>query len=244
MKRTLWLPATLLTVLSISLGLPACLDRGNTCAESGRCLRGEFEGPPSAVPTQQSCVEDADCSDGNLCTRDTCNFGACTRAALSDGRVMQTAGCVATVCSGGEEHEQAVAPGALCEGGLVCDAAGSCVACDAAHACPAGRTCGKSGSCGVDLGGDCVDDLACASGHCVDGRCCKLGCDTECLTCNASAGYSQCALIPLGEAHAACTDAQLCDGLGHCKSAEGQPCAAPEECLSGVCDAGVCAAIE
>ena len=25
MKRTLWLPATLLTVLSISLGLPACL---------------------------------------------------------------------------------------------------------------------------------------------------------------------------------------------------------------------------
>lgn len=243
MKRTLWLPATLLTALTIALGLSACMERASTCAQSGRCLRGELD-EPAAAPSQPSCVEDADCNDDNLCTRDTCNFGVCTRAAVSDGRVMRTAGCVATVCSGGQEHAEAVAAGALCEGGLVCDASGECVACDAAHACPAGRTCGKSGSCGVDLGGDCQDGLACASGHCVDGRCCQLACDKACFTCNASAAYSGCAVVPMGEAHAACSEAQVCDGIGQCKLTEGQPCAASEECLSEVCAAGVCAAIQ
>ncbi len=82
----------------------------------------------------------------------------------------------------------------------------------------------------------------CGSGFCVDGVCCEAAsCSGGCRACNVPGMLGKCASTRPGtQVSGMCTGIQACDGIGACKVANGQTCAANESCASGFCVDGLC----
>ena len=91
---------------------------------------------------------------------------------------------------------------------------------------PSPDTAGDDGGEQRPLGGACTGALDCASGFCVDGRCCESACTEACRACNLPEREGRCAPVLAGQE----------DPRGRC------PLEAPESCgLDGTCDgAGAC----
>jgi hypothetical protein len=123
---------------------------------------------------------------------------------------------------------------------------------------------------GEENGDLCTSPSACASRHCVDGRCCNSACDGACDACSVAAGAQTngtCSPVPAGSpgspvcaaplgctgasrdcgacsADAECASEDYCDAVGTCQpsKAQGAACnvAARSDCLVASCRA--CAA--
>lgn len=103
----------------------------------------------------------------------------------------------------------------------------------------------------LPTGASCSDPTACASGHCVDGVCCNVACDTPCLSCRASDTHLNnglCAPIkyfgevdasptPLCIDNVGCTTSSCgCDTYGRCLGRnQSFGCSGGKECLSQSC---------
>jgi hypothetical protein len=114
---------------------------------------------------------------------------------------------------------------------------------DPDNECPLGM-CNGAGVCTV-LAADgtaCTTDTECGSSHCVDGVCCNTTCTGTCVACNLPGKVGICSNIDAGQSDPngtpPCND--MCDGAGQCGKVAGAPCTSDSECLSQICNAGVC----
>ena len=173
------------------------------------------DGAPCSPSAANACLSGF-CVDGVCCHVSSC-AGAC-RACNVPGQE----GTCADVPAGGAD-----------------DACKPDQACDAAHQCRArnGQACGTFSDCG--------------SGHCADGVCCDSDCNQSCRACNLNGSRGVCSQVSAGVedpvgAPACASDAsqgRACDGQGKCVEAgkaNGDPCSAAVQCLSGFCIDGVC----
>jgi hypothetical protein len=122
---------------------------------------------------------------------------------------------------------------------------------DPKRGCPGDSTCdGKGGCWNTALGGACVKDAECQSGHCVDGTCCDAACSGACERCDRVGAVGRCTRVRGGEepatcnatiAGGACTEAPCrCDAEGVCRPSAARVCDNGGTCASGVCLDGVC----
>ena len=164
---------------------------------------------------------------------------ACAKAAdCGNGRCVDGY-CCATACTG------------TCKGCGVSGKRGSCANLPrfqddltAAVTCDGARTCDGAGACKQKKGQFCAANSSCASGICVENRCCDTACMETCRSCAVAGKPGQCAPVPAGQPDLVgktfCVGAQACDGAGGCRKATGQKCALNTECATGYCVDGVC----
>ncbi len=178
--------------------------------------------------TATACKVDADCSDGDPCSADSCKAGLCAYAAAKDGvacgdgdACISGAACKAGVCAGTKK---------VCDDGKPCtldncDPAKGCVylAATVGSACDDGKLCTTADQCSFD--GSCSGKPACD-----DGKPCTVdACDTATGKCSST-------LSPNG---LSCEDGKACTGTGTCQ--QGVCNAKPKDCDDGdVCTADAC----
>src|SRR6185369_14317670 len=75
----------------------------------------------------------------------------------------------------------------------------------------------------------------CASGFCVDGRCCSSACAGTCQTCATGA----CSSVVNADDDT-CMGANTCNATGTCVKRQGQLCTTSAQCASGFCVDGRC----
>jgi len=210
---------------------------------------------------QQDLDASKPCSGASLCDGNgACKKGngqACTAAADCGSGFCVDGVCCAGGCS---------APCFACN---LKGKAGSCshLPINAADAnakppCAGKSACDGVGVCRSALGQPCTNNASCASGICMDGRCCDKACLTTCHSCNVvgkegtcspltdasdtgceaacvkcSAG--KCTPLALGATVTVgaktCTGSQACDGSGSCKKVKGKTCAKGLDCVSDQC---------
>lgn len=162
--------------------------------------------------------------------------GGSTSTSASTGGGTSTEGGSSTTSTGGE-------------GGATITGGGGAMTTTSTPTCTAttGEGCGGPDCVQCDLGESCLIPSDCLSGHCVDGVCCNELCDKGCYACSnfkkGGAGMNgTCELVYPGEEPDSDCPApgEVCDGLGGCKLADGQACAAGGECASSVCVDGFC----
>jgi MYXO-CTERM domain-containing protein len=122
-------------------------------------------------------------------------------------------------------------------------------------------------SLGLANGDPCSDDAECASGFCVDDRCCAADCTGDCAACSIAQGASAdgtCTFLPAGsegnpscgvlvcnghspncaycESNEDCSERRYCarDRVCEPSRVEGEACDDPWACPSGFCVDGVC----
>ncbi|UCE58163.1 MAG: DNRLRE domain-containing protein [Phycisphaerales bacterium] len=108
-------------------------------------------------PDGSSCVVDGDCDDGNACTVDTCNLGACAFAPIAGCVPCQTSAdcddgnpCTVETCELDETCSYAGGnEGASCNDGWSCTIDDECSGgvCAGTESCPPGQSCNVSGDC-------------------------------------------------------------------------------------------------
>jgi hypothetical protein len=147
----------------------------------------------------------------------------------------------------------------LCQNGVCCDAicTGACRSCSLpasrgtcspvtgaadADSCTGTRSCDSAGTCRLMVGQTCQAAPECLSGACVDGVCCDGPCNGACQACNLAGRVGQCGPTSAQGTDPLCIATQRCDGVGACKSSNGQSCSAGGTCASGLCPAGICCA--
>ena len=235
----------------------ACTQNGecnsNVCNGDGVCCNNACGGTCQAcnlAGSMGTCTSIPLGSDpGNECASGACNgAGACE---LDNGQSCTTNGqclsnfcvdnrCCNTTCSG------------TCESCNQAGLQGTCTfipdGTDPGNDCANGA-CNGAGACELDDGQSCTTNGQCASGFCVDNRCCNVLCSGTCQGCsNAKTGVANgtCAGIPAGaDPDSECAGALVCDGgnPGACKKPNGATCSmngADATCLSGFCADGVC----
>ncbi len=158
------------------------------------------------------------CGDGAQCVSGACSGGVCCENAC-------TGQCRACNLKG-QEGTCAFVP----SGEQDKDCSGLALACDG------------SGRCKARNGVPCTGGAECASGQCVDGLCCDSACAGSCMACGVAGHLGVCTPVPQGQTFPGRSCDGACDGQGTCKRASGQGCAAPDDCASGYCEKGACAA--
>lgn len=219
---------------SLSGPPPGCAETfEGTVADGGACTIGE-----ECRPTSR-CTGASGATCG-MCTHTPQLGEACPANECAQGAFCRSGTCVAQIAAGGACDAMVASS---CAGGLSCTS-GTCVA-----RMPAGmgEPCALAG---------CQPGLVCAaSGTAItcrapraDGSCQRVLSGSDCpsgTTCNATGGADgTCVAYPvLG---AACTG--VCAAPARCVNMVCQPsgelgvaCTGNDECLTGLCDAGVCA---
>jgi hypothetical protein len=186
---------------------------GATCSGTNIC--SSAAAPVCKKKSGQGCSGGSECASGN-CVDGTCCSSTCTTPCKSCANAAGT--CTTNLVSGSTDANSSPA----CGGNNVCDGAGACKA--------------KQGQ-------SCDDASDCATGYCVDGRCCADACTAACKSCGNAAGT--CTSNVASEtadpnASPACSGNDVCDGAGGCGKKRGQDCAAEDECASGFCSSGKC----
>jgi alpha-tubulin suppressor-like RCC1 family protein len=178
------------------------------------------------------------CSAASPCTGDNyCSAGKCSpRKGLG------------VACAGNDECS-----GGRCVDGVCCDSPcdGACQTCNASgnaghcgavksaddDRCFGATTCDASGVCKARAGSSCSGGADCATGFCVDGKCCGT---SSCGPCQACTGGGGACVAVTSKDDDSC--AGTCDATGNCRAKKGQLCAAaPGGCISGTtCADGYC----
>jgi hypothetical protein len=91
-------------------------------------------------------------------------------------------------------------------------------------------------------GESCKLDTDCRLHSCIDGVCCKAGCDVPCGSCDSPTG--DCRKVT-GMDHPSCVgmnadDRRTCDANGACKKKQGVFCDQADLCITGFCADGFC----
>ncbi len=137
--------------------------------------------------------------------------------------------CLSGFCTDGVCCEERC--GGTCQRG---SEQGSCVAVTSGEDPGTCASCISDGSCdGRDIGEGCSAATECGSNSCVDEVCCSSACDGVCQSCSSGACESV-----LGVADPD-TCAQ-CTAAGECAAPAGEGCVVDTDCLSGVCECGLC----
>ena len=193
----------------------------------------DTSGDVLAVPDGcTQCTKDAQCDDGDVCTKDVCGATKCcestpaTAGGSCDDKELCTSG---DVCDGKGKCSGSLftcTPGS-CEASATCDGKGGCIATHkpAATTCDDKSACTKGDAC--DGKGKCVGTLyACVPGKCEATSVCdgKGGCTLTFLGTSAVCDDGN-----------ACTKGDGCDGKGGC--AGNSYACAPTQCeAASVCD--------
>jgi hypothetical protein len=219
----------------------ACADTddcaaGLTCIERV-CCEGPCSGPCKTckrIPGTCTDVPAGSTSGGckvdpnNVCgnTGKCDGMGACARA-------PSTTGCATATCSGASAGKNA----ATCDGAGRCKmqstfdcgankcAAGMCTKCTKDADCLNGRACNvATGACASKgaLGLACRDGGECASGSCVDGRCCEK---TACGVCEACGTNGKCGPVKSAPDPDSCPDESASKPCGRIGCSDAGACA-------------------
>lgn len=186
---------------------------GTTCSGDNIC--SSAASPVCKKKPGQGCGAGSECASGN-CVDSTCCTSTCTAQCKSCANAAGT--CTTNIANGSTDANSAPA----CSGNNVCDGGGVCKA-------KQGQGCGVAADC--------------ATGYCVDGRCCADDCSAACKSCGNAAGTCTTNVASeTADANAtpACTGNNACDGAGNCGKKRGQDCAGAGECASGFCSSGKC----
>lgn len=184
------------------------LGRCDFTANPSRCAAGLICNPAMGGCVAVSCMNNAQCDDGNACNgTETCSGGRCQ-------------GGTPLVCDDGN----------VCNGTETCDARAGCqrgtpLACDDGRFCNGTETCNPMTGCVAGTPPTCADTIACTNDTCNEAmrRCEFVADSTRCLPgqiCNAMTGC-----VMMG-----CTSNAQCD--------DGNQCNGQEQCSGGRCVAG------
>ena len=198
------------------------------------------------------CMDSRCCDSTCLTTCFSCNIkskeGTCSPLTDNNDAGCNDActSCVSGNCTPRAYGQQVTQGSKFCSGTLICDGYGECR---------------------KKIGEPCNHNKDCASGTCVDGRCCNNTCETTCYSCNVKGKEGTCSPMS-GQRDTGCNEACIsctagkcspltsgtqvtqgtklcsgtsaCDGKGACKKKIGQACNNSNDCASGVCVDGVC----
>jgi hypothetical protein len=184
-------------------------------------------GGPYAIPEQPKLPPPSLEAVGAVCSVNSdCGTGSCV-----DGVCCSSAAC--GVC------QSCAIPGSL----------GTCsplpaLTEDPKNSCTVTFACDGRGHCAENNGNACKSTADCISGFCTDGVCCESACDQTCFSCNTvfelkgtcqalTAGTDDNAAVPCSGSKSCAPGATPAQPL--CLLNDGQPCAAPSDCLSGQC---------
>ncbi|MBN2493674.1 MAG: hypothetical protein JXR96_03695 [Deltaproteobacteria bacterium] len=190
----------------------------------GVCVPDEPGADPSVCELE--CEVDADCDDGEVCTRERCERSACIREKL-DGPVEDCDGD--PQCTPDDECRD----GACVPGGLVCECVQD-IDCEDGDPCTDGKC--QDGSCSYTIatGAPCDDGDDCTQGDSCDenGTCqpgeewvcaCRTDADCQRQCCDGSCNAGSCAFV-------AVQDGTPCD--------DNDDCTVGEACEDGICTGG------
>ena len=238
-------------------GVGACaLDDGQVCNQADDCLSSHCTDSVCCNATCGSVCQACNLAGKNgVCTNfaagldpdSECNNGACSggpSCALDNGQACNQGGdCLSGFCADGLCCDSSC--GGTCEACDIVGSEGSCTPLaagqDPQSECAAGA-CNGGGDCALDNGQSCAKTSDCLSDHCADGLCCDSGCTSTCQACDVAGSEGTCSYVPDGSQDTdTCNIAgSTCDGMGNCKSSNGQACSSESECLSGYCVDAVC----
>lgn len=222
-----------------ALGL-TCL-AGSDCA-SGFCADGVCCNA-ACTGTCQACTSSRTGMTTGTCANVTTGTDPDNECPATAASTCGTTG----MCGGGgcQMHASGtVCKAASCVGGThyaadTCNGAGQCVvgaetACSSPYTCAgaacqtcsdgikngteADVDCGSSASCSKCVNGKtCSAAADCASGFCVDGRCCNTACSGTCQRCNLAGNLGTCTPSPAGtDPDNECVGNKTCNGAGQC----------------------------
>jgi len=212
---------------------------------------------------------------GQACTNNqSCSSGICMDGRCCDKACLGT--CRSCNISGKEGYCSPVsgARDSGCDDVCVSCAAGICTALSlgatvtsGAKTCSKGSVCDGQGNCKSALGKACTYNASCASGICMDGRCCDKACLSTCYSCNVTGKEGTCSALT-GDRDTGCDDACVkcavgkctalppgatvtsgakicsgnssCDGSGNCKKVNSKTCSKGLDCTSDQCWDGRC----
>ncbi len=241
--------------------LDTCADPSHACLVPGIC-----------VPFSGSCTETASCPNGwycntgsSTCARKLIDGSACdSDASCESGYCSVGRLCCSSSC--GANGEPCTSPvqclsgycvdSQCCSGpcGSPCEhcVAGACEPLDDGEdpndaECPGGPTCNGARACWARTLGELCDtgrDDQCASGFCVDGRCCNQACLDACRQCDTAGACvpvinaSDPGTCSASNASGDCPIGSVCecDSAGACKISAAEPCSEginPSPCPNG-----------
>ncbi len=211
-----------------------CSQLGVTCGIAGNGCGNQLQCNNAAKDGAET---DVDCGGTTTCATKCALGKACTV-----GADCLSGSCADGVCCDG-------ACGAACQS---CNQAGKVGMCspilagldlNPANACAGNNTC-VNGNCKKVAGTACAANAECASNACADGVCCNNACNGTCRSCSLAGSVGTCTNVPANQqdpiANVPCIGTNVCDGNAACKKANGQICAANNECVSTFCVDGVC----
>src|SRR5690348_3513685 len=106
--------AASLALAVVAILAQACSINQDDCAKNGQCVKGTLV--KDTVPRTTGCVGDAECDDGNRCTRDACTAtGECK--SVREDRIVEEIGCIQIACRDGMEESAPKQAGASCGDG-------------------------------------------------------------------------------------------------------------------------------
>ena len=215
------------------------------------------------------CETDANCGDGDACTKDTCTSNKCTYAPLASGACEDgnpctlTDSCVAGVCKAGpskicNDNNGCTSDSCQPASGCVYTAMGDGAFCSDNNGCTTGDVC-TAGLCGgakAPDGGSCSDNDACTVGDsCTGGKCMPKAGAVDGTTCTTADGCSVNGKCAAGQ----CAGSNACDDANPCTvdactpngptgkicastaAVEGSTCSDNDTCTAGqTCQAGAC----
>ena len=234
------------------------------CSAGGACLFKNGEGCTGPSQCASGYCKDGKCCDTD-CTAPchSCSSGSCQQVGTGGedypeciGSYACSAGAACLFKNGLDCTGPSQCASGNCVDGKCCDTAcvTDCHACNLAglegvcSQLPAGsedrpnctgtQACGASGACLLKKGEACSGaGEACASGFCVDGKCCESACGTPCHNCATGA------CLPMGASQAdppQCEGNYACSAQAACLLKQGETCTASESCASGHCADGRC----
>ncbi len=216
-----------------------------------------FETPMVYPPGQ--CVVDGDCTDGNVCTTDTCTAGVCSSthntATCDDGDACTTSDtCSAGTCVGGPPpdcDDGNVCTTDSCDPVLGCQNINNTAPCDDGNACTTVDAC-SGGTCAGSVPPNCDDGNVCTDDSCDP----VLGCQqvnntAPCDDADACTTLDTCAagtcvggVPPDCDDGNVCTD-DSCDSVLGCQNSnngiscdDGDACTTFDTCAGGACVGG------
>ena len=202
-----------------------------TCSDNGLCL---FKNGQNC--SALGACASGHCKDGRCCDTScslpcySCATGTCAKVSANTADPPECVGLYACSqdgvclldygqsCSGASQCASG-----YCADGRCCDTACSaiCYSCQSGAcaqldlgaedypACYGERACSADGACKLKNGQECTEGTACASGFCVDGKCCDTACDTNCYDC----ATGTCLPMTYGEQdYPGCMEYNVCRG--------------------------------
>jgi uncharacterized protein (TIGR03382 family) len=231
-----------------------------TCTTDANCISSHHCSNNTCVPKRPQADP---CAAGNECLSSFCADGLCCTSACGEAcNSCDQPGSEGTCTLSPAGHGGAPSCGAYVCLGTGPNCPNLCLNdsyCAQGHFCENNACVPKR-----PIGAACTAQNQCLSDHCVDGFCCDTACADACDACNVAGSEGTCSPVAQGQPGAPSCVPYLCDGTqascpNSCvqdpdcafgyrcagnvcipRTPNGGPCTDSFECLSGVCQGGIC----